>query len=414
MKTPLFYLPILCLAIHSILGQISPMDRNLAQTTTTGTTTTNVVATSQTTLANDPNLICNQELMLSYGLQGYSKPILIPHQYCPSVVQNCCTPDDEKSTMYYWTTDSKNKIERYYEIYLYSLKYILGFSGEGFLLARDYEKSPKSECKEAAGDFIAMNLNPKLTMEMYNTFVTSLTKMGDVRRGFFCLMCDARTQSRLRDFWASTNLFYQDRIYFSKEFCRKLVDYTIRASYFTINYLKRYSENMATLMNCKSGASEKLTFEIPFWTRQQVKNCFYFKNKYFFFFCENYCQRFHLTKASDILDGDLANLKKFVDHISKYRSEVFYNPANNILMDGMTYEEGYMIDNYPEVMRDLVFFRAGSQQQVQLDKFKTDVVYFGGMDAFVPAENSKYELVLAGVGRMSALLGMVVVFVAVF
>jgi len=350
---------------------------------------------SSITLAVDPNLTCNQELMISYGLSGISKPLLQTHQYCPSVVQNCCSPDDERSTMYMWTNDSKNKIERYYEVYLYSLKYILGFSEEGFLLARDYEKSPKIECKQAAADYNTMNLNPKLTLEMYNTFVTSLARMGDIRRGFYCTLCDARTQNKLEDFWVSTNLFYDDRIYFSKEFCQKLVDHTIRASYFVVNYLKRYSETLATLMNCKSGSTEKVVYDIPFWTRQQVKNCFFFKSKYFFFFCENYCERFHLTKASDILDGDLVNLKKFVDHIGKYRLDVFYNPNNNILMDGMTFEESYLKDMYPEVMSDTVFFKSGSDQQVSLHKFKTDVLYYGGMDPFEAAQGAKYELVLA-------------------
>lgn len=394
---------LLCLAILISVQTISaksplsnqrilPESYPATKTPTTSSKTTNQ---STISLAIDPNLTCNQEMMISYGLGGNPKPLLQAHQYCPSVVQNCCTPDDERSTMYMWTTDSKNKIERYYEVYLYSLKYILGYSEEGFLLARDYEKSTKIECKQAAADYNTMNLNPKLTLEMYNTFVTSLARMGDIRRGFYCTLCDARTQNKLEDFWASTNLFYQDRIYFSKEFCQKLVDHTIRASYFTVNYLKRFSETLATLMNCKSGSTDKLVYDIPFWTRQQVKNCFFFKSKYFFFFCENYCEKFHLTRASDILDGDLANLKKFVDHISKYRLDVFYNPSNNILMDGMTFEESYLKDMYPEVMSDTVFFRAGSEQQVMLDKFKTDVVYYGGMDPFEAAQGSKYELVLA-------------------
>ena len=411
--------PLFLFALHCLVfaAKAEPIFNNQQSSSPAGQvrgpSTTAVIATSQTNYANDPNLICNREMMISYGLEGVDRPVLKIHQYCPGVNQNCCTDTDEQSTMYYWTNDSKNRIERYYEVYLYSLKYILGFSEEGFLLARDFEKSTKPECKTASADYTSMNLNPKLTLEMYNTYVTSLAQMGNIRRGFYCTLCDARTQSQLRDFWASTNLFYDDRIYLSKDFCRKLVDHTIRASYFTVNYLKRYAENLATLMNCKSGDTLKPIYEIPFWTRQQVKNCFFFKNKYFFFFCENYCERFHFTKASDILDGDLENLKKFVDHIAKYRSEVFYNPANNLLMDGMTFEESYLKDMYPEVMGDTVFFRSGSQQQVSLDKFKTDVVYFGGMDPFIPGENSKYELVLASASLVKALLAGVALLLAV-
>ena len=164
----------------------------------------------------------------------------------------------------------------------------------------------------------------------------------------------------MKDFWASTNLFYKDRIYFSKEFCQKLVDHTIQASYFTVYYLKRFAENTATLINCKTGNTTQLEYEIPFWTKQQVKNCFYFKNKYFFFFCEMYCQKFHLTKANSIFDGDLGQLRKFVEHIIKYRNEVFAYPINNILMDGVSYEERFLEEHYDIVFDEVVFFKPTS------------------------------------------------------
>lgn len=57
------------------------------------------------------------------------------------------------------------------------------------------------------------------------------------------------------------------------------------------------------------------TFEVSFWTNQRVKNCYFFKDKFFFFFCENYCEEFHLTKSEGIFDGELEQIKKFVDQI---------------------------------------------------------------------------------------------------
>ena len=166
--------PLLCLGlVISVLAAFPPQrlsrDPRLLANTAVATTKSSTTATASRASSSDADLTCNQELMISYGLQGNSKPITRQHQYCPGLTQNCCTPDDEKSTMYYWTTDSKGKIERYYELYLYALKYILGFSSEGFLLARDYAQSPKAECKQAAADYQTMNLNPKLTLEMYNS-----------------------------------------------------------------------------------------------------------------------------------------------------------------------------------------------------------------------------------------------------
>lgn len=349
--------------------------------------------TTEDTL-DQTTLECNQTMMISYGLTGYSKPQTMTHKYCPLITHNCCTPQDETLTMELWNSQSRYLIEKYYETYLYSVKYILGFSQEGMDLARDYENDSNLTCRDSAADFLDMNMNLKVTEDIYKAFVISLEKMGEVRRGFYCVLCDARTQTRLKDFWSSTNLFYKDRMYYSKDFCRKLVENTIRSSYFTVFYLKRYAENLATLINCRTKKTEELVYEIPYWTKHQVKNCYYFKDKYFFFFCERYCQKFHLTKANSIFDGDLTELKKFVDLIIETRHEAFDDPSNNILMNGLTYEEDILKYNYEDVFKNDVFFKS-STNRVQLEKFKTDIVYWGGMDPWESCENSLYQLVLA-------------------
>ena len=122
-----------------------------------------------------------------------------------------------------------------------------------------------------------------------------------------------------------------------------------------------------------------------------MKNCFFFKNKYFFFFCERYCEKFHLTKASQILDGDLKQLKKFVDFIMKNRHKVFYYPNNNILLDWVGYYESFLKENYDEAMRDEVLIRA-TTKKVQLDEFETDVVYWEGMDPEEATGSNSYPL----------------------
>lgn len=354
------------------------------------------------------SLTCNQEMMLSYGLEGYSNAHVTPHRYCPMITHNCCTSADEATSMNLWNNQAKFIIEKYYETYLYSIKYLLGFSQEVFRLAQDFQKSENETCRSAAMDYIGMNFNYQITQDVYKSFVTSLEKMGDIRRGFYCILCDARTQEKLKDFYSVTNLFYQDRIYFSKDFCSKLVDHTIRASYFTVFYLKRFAENMVKLINCKTGNSTALEYEIPYITKQQVKNCYFFKNKYFFFFCESYCQNFHLTKANSIFDGDILELKKFVDHVMATRQSAFYYPSNNILMNGIGFEEDFLKYNYAEVSNNTIFYRA-TTQQVMLDEFKTDVVYTGGINPWESCENSLYQLVLASSGITKVMIAIVVI-----
>lgn len=338
---------------------------------------------------------CNQEMLISYGMQGYSKAEIQTHPYCPKISENCCTKEDAIKSKNLWNNQFKFYIERYYETYLYSLKYVLGFSAEAYLLARDFENSNNIECKNKAVDLIAMNLNPKTTKVIYDEISTAVRGISNMRRGFYCVLCNAKTQEKLQDFWSSTNRFNKDRIYMSKSFCEKLVEGGIQAAFYTVYYLKRYLDDISTLINCKTKNSITIEFEIPVETRQQIKNCYYFRHRYFFFFCEKFCEYFHLTKASGAFDGDIQEIKKFVDHIMINRHEAFHYPNNNLLTDGVNFEEDILKFNYGEVFKDLVFFRP-TTQQVMLDKFKTDVVYYGGMDPWESIEDNKYLLTVNG------------------
>lgn len=343
----------------------------------------------------DPNFHCNQEMMLSYGLSGQSSPSPDPHQYCPSITSNCCTNQDEISSMYMWTTDSRPRVEVFYEVYLYMVKYILGFSAEGALLAKDFSTSSNDDCKAAATEFTDLSLNPKLTSIIYGSYADSFGAMGNIRSGFYCILCDALTQQALQDFWSVTNLFYSDRIYFSSEFCVTLVDKTIQSSYFAATFLKTYTTSLAKLMQCKNGSPGVLKFEMSFLTVQQVKNCFFFKNKYFFFYCEFYCQRFDLVSKSDILESDYDQLKTFFVYIRDNKSNTFYNPNNNVLSAG-AYEEKYVTDNLSYASGIKVFFPAASSHSVDLSKYSTDIVYTGGMNPWISVTKGLYPLAISG------------------
>ena len=61
----------------------------------------------------------------------------------------------------------------------------------------------------------------------------------------------------------------------------------------------------------------------------------------------------------------------------------------------VTWEEDLLKDNFEIVFNEDIFFPA-TTKRVELDKFKTDIVIYGGMDPWESAFNSKYQMILAG------------------
>ena len=53
-----------------------------------------------------------------------------------------------------WNSQGRKIIEKYYETYLFSLKYILGYSIEGIDLAEDFKNSDNVDCKDAATNYL--------------------------------------------------------------------------------------------------------------------------------------------------------------------------------------------------------------------------------------------------------------------
>lgn len=60
-------------------------------------------------------------------------------------------------------------------------------------MARNLETSDLIHCKKAAVDLISMNLNPGITENIFEVLVEGMNKMAKIRKGFYCIICDAET-----------------------------------------------------------------------------------------------------------------------------------------------------------------------------------------------------------------------------
>lgn len=63
------------------------------------------------------------------------------------IKSNCCSKEDAYRSKLFWNNEIKFKMDRFYITFLISLKYLLGYSLEVFLLAREFEEKPDLNCK---------------------------------------------------------------------------------------------------------------------------------------------------------------------------------------------------------------------------------------------------------------------------
>ena len=79
--------------------------------------------------------------MKNYGLVGNKYPEDKKNIYCPNSKRSCCAQSDITRTMELWRRDQQQVISAYYETYLESMKYLLGWTEEVNKLAEEFKPS---------------------------------------------------------------------------------------------------------------------------------------------------------------------------------------------------------------------------------------------------------------------------------
>jgi hypothetical protein len=100
---------------------------------------------------------CNKELLGFYNLEGLDTPVMKVHKYCPNVTRSCCNVGDESRTAEMWMSEQESVTEKYYENFLNSMKYLLGFSQEVMQLSFDFSDVP-DEIQEKSLDKLKKHL----------------------------------------------------------------------------------------------------------------------------------------------------------------------------------------------------------------------------------------------------------------
>lgn len=341
---------------------------------------------------------CNQKLLNGFGLNGVPEATVEPHKHCPAIKRNCCTSTDEDLSMDFWKTRDHLNVDRFYRAYSLMISYLLGYAKEGTGLSLKF-KTASGVCGQAATDFEDLNTSRVLIEKILGEFKRSIRAMATLRTGFYCNLCDYTTQTFIR---ANTADFNSGSVQISKATCQTIVEETVPASYYSVTYLKRLLESLGTLINCESGTNEKMTFEVNPEEVRAVTKCFEAKDKFAVTACESYCGAVKLTEPVPLMDGFVDQLYKFFIKFQQSKKKVFQHPDLNVFIVSPDFEESAINSDMEQLMVKKEFFKALGLGQVDMKKFVTSVIEFGGADLWENMRGRTYYSYLAGAGVLRA------------
>lgn len=113
-----------------------------------------------------------------------------------------------------------------------------------------------------------------------------------------------------------------------------------------------------------------------------------------------------MVKVSSVFDGDVNELEKFVNLIKVQRHNMFRDPNNNVLCDGVLFEEDILRINYEgnkNEFENKIFFKTQTQNYF-LEFFENDVVLFGGIDPWETVESNQFTFLLDSISLTNAIL----------
>ena len=373
---------------------------------------------------------CNRQILNNYLISGYDSPKLENHKFCPTITFNCCSEHDQNITMENWNTDFRGKIQKYYSVYINSIRYLLGFHEQFNIVAShvssnlndDFVPKPtnsegevhqvdpltqqklNTQCMETANDFLQFKFDRQLVELLLNRAIKLTNTFTELRSSFFCTLCDGQAQEMLKGFWQGGDNNVKETMFLSKDFCERFVDETIDGSYNFILYLKTYMNYIKIISDCYLGEKTKkfkepytnLKYHIPDESAEKsINKCFDHKNDGIIPNCEDYCNQFNLSLINKTIEGDSIQLFKFVDFVSQRRYSLFNNQTN-IFTEDPSYLRNQVESDF-EGSKDLYMFFNPSHQKKLLDSMKSDIVSLGGINPFDSGNENMYNIILAGV-----------------
>jgi hypothetical protein len=283
-------------------------------------------------LAADDEDACNTMITTSYGLRGLS----VPREgsiVCPYLKWNCCHKEDELYMHKYYTKylgkqflDNYNGIDSKTSDIKTMMEAIqaVNFTRLATFFNNTINCQGIARQVKFAGDIInATNLTEVTSLfpNMTENLTEVYKKIGKVREGFYCSICDLN---------AHQNIDLDTReIVYSNAFCNRLVDLSFEPLFFKFNKIYGYMMTFDMIVNATRNSSIFSRNDLAELTRinEALISCAGLTTKKD---CKPFCRLFSFNENTVLFDGDSLLQTRTLDTYRQVLGDYLLTPTREL------------------------------------------------------------------------------------
>lgn len=289
-----------------------------------------IVATLFTTLkAEDlpppipPVVKCDQDIIISYGMDGFPTPRAMELDMCPTVEKSCCQKKDQLTIYSNWAhgREEKNLHERFryhYDVYSHLLNSLIKVFPVANMILDKLKNKKVSNCKVLARKILHFKIKD-IAPKLKEAIRTMHEFFFDSYKGMYCMLCDANSHQYFK--------LKRREIVYSERFCRDITANSLHVMlYFHIHFVKFLNLVGTFLSTCdnrgrfneKAALSPIYVFHVKGKARNEIEKCKTFRNDpNWFKFCVELCENFKLTKFSPFFQPHLKKYRMYAEFLDK-------------------------------------------------------------------------------------------------
>jgi len=280
---------------------------------------------------------CNQDILISYGLDGNRYPVKADLDMCPTVEKSCCTMADQLTIYSNWAhgKEAENLHKRFkyhYNVYAHLMNSLIKVFPLAQMIQKKLEKKKVSNCKVLARKILHFQIKD-IAPKLKEAVRTMHEFFFDSYKGMYCMLCDGFTHQYFN--------LKRKRIIFSERFCRDITANSLHVMlYFHIHFTKFLNLVGTFLSTCdnrgrfndKAALSPVYIFHSSAKAREEIEQCKTFRNDpNWFTMCKGLCQNFNLTKYSTFFQPHLKKYRMYAEFLAARIRHIKVMEANDPL-----------------------------------------------------------------------------------